>query len=299
MRRWIKIICVVSVLLMSMVFINVPSASAQYIPRSELHFAETAKEVDTSPGSSRTLIFNGTLESSCETAYTVELEVDDESDIPSGWSVSISPSAVRHTEGENCVDDITVIVMAPPEESYGAVAVIKIQTYVRRADVGLNYLGGAAQVTVSVKSFYKVSLTSDTPYQQISPGTETYFYIKIVNLGNLNDLFRIEISNIDSPEFTGWVIQPQYSLVNITEKGTKTVPIKIITPHDWTLWNDKVSKIDINVTSTTSQGVQSSQEISEDFHIYLRQRGTYIPGFDPFFLILCLGIVAIILRKKR
>lgn len=293
MVKGMKFALLTGIILIGMIIGASPAKASPYIPSAVLTFDESSKVIDASPGADRTVIFNATLTSDCATAYTVSLEVDEKSIIPLGWSVAVSPSGVRHESGPH-TDYISVIVRAPPEESYAETATIVIQSYTSRADVGFSYYGGSGAVSASVKPFYRISIACDKPYQEVSPGTEMYFNILVTNLGNINDIFKIEISNID--DFPGWVIQPENSTVSVPEKSAQTARIKILTPHEWTLWKDDVARMDIKVTSTVSSDVSP---VYGEYSVYLRQRGTYIPGFDTVFIIVALGLIAVILKKKH
>ncbi len=278
------------------------NVAAQYIPQSVINFEESSGVVDVSPGSLRVKIFNGTMTSSCDSGYTIELEVNTEkSSIPEGWQVAVSPTAVRHPAGRY-EDDISVIVKALPLASDKDFARIEIQSYVRKTDWTLNYYGGAASVTVGVNPYVELCTKSKAPYMEIKPGKITCFTLTIENLGNFQDNYEIEIINIG--EFPKWVIEPETPTVGYIEpKSSADACIKIVTPRDWILWTDTIYKIQVKVVSTASEQMVAEGEIEhpvvEYYNLYLRLRGTYIPGFDISVLLFVLIFLPFLYKKLK
>ncbi|MDI6887044.1 MAG: hypothetical protein QMC98_00170 [Candidatus Thermoplasmatota archaeon] len=291
MRKSLKLLSLIGIALIAIVAFSSMPVQAQYIPRNEFIFEQYYKEVESEPGTSRTVTFSGTMRSSCETTYTIELRV--ESAIPPGWTVAISPAMVKHTAGEH-TDDINVVVMAPPEATHAQPLTIKIQSYNSRIDVGLRYYGASTVLSVSVKPYYRLAIECPVPYQELAPGKEVAFGLNIKNLGNTHDYFKFEILNRD--ELTGWVLPAEISKISVAEKSSGNFTIKLLAPRDWTIWEDEIVRVDIKVISETSEG--SEKVVSEQFYLYIRQRGTYIPGFDAALVIIALTVVAILAKKK-
>ena len=71
--------------------------------------------------------------------------------------------------------------------------------------------------------------------------------------------------------------------------------LAISLPHDWTIWIDKVETIQLKVISTSSPG----ESVSEEYPIFIRVRGIYIPGFEPAFAILGLAFMAVIIKRRQ
>ncbi|MEW6069266.1 MAG: choice-of-anchor T family protein [Candidatus Thermoplasmatota archaeon] len=290
MRKSLKLISLIGIVLVATTAFFSTSVQAQYIPRNSFFFEKVNAEIESEPGTSRTVTFNGSMESSCETTYTVELCI--ESAIPQGWSVAVSPAMVKHTAGVH-TDYINVVVMAPPEASHAVPLTIKIQSYTCRIEAGLRYYGASITLSVSVKPYYRLAIECSAPYQEIAPGKEVAFGLRINNLGNTDDYFRFEILNRDELGAAGWYIPAEISTIKVLEKRDGNLTVKLIAPRDWTLWRDDVVRLDVKIISDTSKGA-----VSETFYLYVRQRGTYIPGFDSILLIIALTLVAIIAKKK-
>ena len=293
MRIFIGFIIIGSILFSTL---KCPTASASDITIGTASLGVTIdqehQQVDVSPGSNCIAHFTGNISYSYSYQMMIYVSAKIENN-PGGWKVAVTPTKAK--QSGNGTMPFTLDVHAPPETSNSVPGVVVVVD-VEGMPYGWAepYITGHETCMVSVKPFYKLSIECVTPYQQMAPNTETYFNIYIVNLGNSNDIYGVEITNRD--EIKGWIIQEKFSSIYIPEKSIANIPIMVVAPYGWTLWEDKILKIDIKVTSVTSE---NTEEVSEDFNIYVRQRGTYIPGFDPTFMIITLGIMAIVLRRMR
>lgn len=278
-------------LMMGLIFVQ--SANAQVVMTMQVNvsFDQDTKSVNVSPGSDCTVMFSGNITYSYSYRATISVSTRITGENTQGWVVGVSPT--RYTaESGNYPIPLTIMVHVPPETSECATGTISVTVSAMPWGWTETNVVVSDSVVVSVLPYHKTSLSCSTPYTEIGPGRETYFNLQMTNLGNINDTFEIGIENEN--DFPGWVIQKERSSIYVPEKSTENVRIMIITSKDWTLWGDDVVEIKINATSLGSGGT-----VSESYPVYLRQRGSYIPGFDPMFMIIALGIIAIMLRRIR
>ena len=87
-------------------------------------------------------------------------------------------------------------------------------------------------------------------------------------------------------------------VIDVESKDFKLVKITATTPQDWTVWSNEISTVEIKVSSENSE--RSGVIVNEQYTFYTRQKGFYIPGFDPTITILALaGLAAVGVKKKH
>ncbi|MDI6917153.1 MAG: hypothetical protein QMC80_05080 [Thermoplasmatales archaeon] len=276
---------IISLVTISVILLCIPgNASAQYWPVVEFKFTDSPQTVDVEPGANYTVVFHGTLSTHCDNPLTVDFEIK-RSTNAADWTVALSPSSISLPPGDND-RDVTLSVWVPPETSSKISGNIEVTA---RGWVYGSFGGteGKDTVQVHVKPYYKLSIASSEAYQEVTPHSKASFKFNIQNVGNtvINDL----TVSVETP--SGW--RPIYptSSIYINEKEIQSVIISVETPQEWTLWKDKPERINITVSSTQAG-------ISENYNVYVREKGTYIPGFDPIFVIVAFGIALAILGKR-
>ncbi|MEW6069690.1 MAG: choice-of-anchor T family protein [Candidatus Thermoplasmatota archaeon] len=226
-------------------FINEP-VSAQYIIPDRFFFEKVSEIVDVSPEGNRTAIFEGTLETSCEVNYTLRLELN-KSRLPINWYAEVFPDYINRRAGVNS-DNITVVIIVPPEESHSVVGVIKIQTYKKRADNETWYYSASATLSVSVAPYYKIAIACYEPCKEALPGGNVSFTLKIINQGNAPDNISI---NIENKEALKKMITNLPITLSIDEKETKNLTVNITLQEGMR----GLQKIIINISSLSEPTV--------------------------------------------
>jgi len=282
-----------SVILVMMFFciLFIPSnATALFENSLELNFEDKVKEVDVSPSANGTVMFSGILNVSTEYKMEISLKVTVEGEGTENWGASITPSFIECWSGTFEIP-VYVAVKAPPETDHKVCGKIMVDVRGIPWSTGAQPIDADSSLLVNINPYYKFSITPRTPYKEVGPHTFTTLDIEVRNLGNakVNDLV-ISIENED--ELNGWVLLLPASALDIDGRENKIVSIKIETPRDWTLWEDNVQRIVIKVESETGG-------ISETYTMYIRQKGTYIPGFDSMITIIILSMIAIGLRRMK
>jgi len=291
MRRNTVTLSVVFVMIFFCILFVPSNATAVYENSLALYFDDPkVKEVDVSPAANGTAVFSGILKVSAEVKMEVSLSVTVEGEGTENWGASITPSFIECWSGTHDIS-VYVAVKAPPETDHKIHGEIIVDVKGLSWSPGTPYFYAHSSLLVNVNPYYKFSITSSTPYKEIGPHAFTTLDIGVRNFGNtkVNDLV-ISIENED--DLDGWMLLLPASGLDIEGRESKIVSIKVETPRDWTLWEDDVQRIVIKVESETAG-------TSETYTMYISQKGTYIPGFDPMFTIIILSMIAIVLRKVK
>lgn len=290
MKKMFAISIIVPIILNSLVVINLMSehVSAQYY--APLTFDESIKSVDVSLGSNCTVIFNGILHVEWGYPTSTEFYITKSQDIEN-WTVAVSPNPVGLSEGAQTAN-VTVIVTALPETNSNVSGVITIEGTTRTTDPVISLSNDfSSQVTVIVKKYYMLSISSSEPYKEISPGSSIIFNFSVINLGNtmINDLY-IDIENKD--KLGGWIITLPSTAFMINASSTINVSISIATPQKWS--ND-IQEIIIKAESEQAN-------ISKKYSLYVRfstvKKG-FIPGFEAISIIAMLGVCVLLLNRRK
>jgi hypothetical protein len=152
---------------------------------------------------------------------------------------------------------------------------------------------GSSQSDFLVEQFQMMTVFSELPVQEVGPGSQVVFSLRLENTGNFKDEYRIDISNREKLEEKGFII-PQLPKTWV-ELGTPkifTLPIQL--PHDWTIWTDHPETVWITVSSTSSDDL-----VKEMYPLIIRVRGLYISGFESAFALMGIAFIAVVLKKKH
>ncbi len=278
-------------LLWGMAFTYVPhEADAGIRTVVTVSLTPASQEADVSPGSSGVVIFSGTVEVQSGERTVVNLQATAQI----GTAV-VSPSSAVVPAGGGSFP-ISVSVREPPETSY---------TLTDKVTVGGTWQSGALAGPVSetsaqvvIKQFFRMTISTQSPYVEVKPGSQVYFDILIENNGNGRDTFTVEIDPDNLKELTAkdWAVQVGTPKVTIDEKAKKHVTIIATTPQKTTPWKNSIDRIVVVVKSENAQNV--GQNVKETYNLYVRQHGFHIPGFEPAFALLALAMVAALMKKK-
>lgn len=293
MKNKIKTIGLIAVLFAGMLLTvpgNVKGDAEGYIPVASLDIPQpTCKNVDVDPGSDGTAMFSGILHVSCQSPTVTEFEV---TCTQSDWVVTVSPASIGLQAGTNTAE-VTIVVKVPQKTDSDIAGTVHIDGNTRTATPISYSTPFANEVMVQINKYYVFSVSSPAPYIETSPHTRTTMRVNIENMGNtiVDDLY-VTIENKKQLTLAGWTIIEPATKLQIPGEQNITVSIKVETPMDWTLWTDKPQEIVIKVDSETAN-------IHETYSTYIRQKGTYIPGFEPAIMLIALGLIAVMLKKKH
>jgi len=214
--------------------------------------------------------------------------------VDQGWPCSCSPSTIVITDTADHTFGVSVVV---PENWLSANSgTLKIDASGRG---GGFVVTANSQAIINVKPFYRVMIESDTPYREISPGSQAFFSFKVWNYGNAVDTFELEIVNLKDLVNDHWTVTLSTTQVpRIPVAEYRVVKITAQSPRDWTIWKSKPSIVTVRAISVNAR--DASLVVNQAFPMYAYEKGFYIPGFDPMFLVLAMGICAVfVARIKR
>lgn len=255
------------------------------------------KEVDVAPGKPCLVQFTGVVEASQIGPGQQVQQILVNLDVTAGgWAATISPeNMVFESPGTK---PFSFTVKAPTRTSHKvSQEVIVSGTAQEMPGLTIGEVSPSKAVVV-VKQFYKFSVACEKPYLEVQPGKQVMFSIKINNEGNDADTFKISVDNRESLGKIGWTVQLSSQNREILESESDSITVQVTTPTDWTLYKNEVKEVDIKFFSFYAQ-TNDGLNIEEIFPIFVRQKGTYIPGFDPFFVIIGLVGVGLFLKMRK
>ncbi|UCE36956.1 MAG: hypothetical protein JSW00_15890 [Thermoplasmata archaeon] len=290
-RRALRIGLVIFMLLPSMMFFVVPEpAEADIITQVEIIINPPAtKEVDVSPGSTGVVSFTGTV-SLTNINTAIPLMVSLSASVP-GAAASLSPAGMIF-QGAGDTEQQFVLDVTVPLLTVRQPIKFRVDGTWNQGATSGQCIPGEGQVIVT--QFQRLTIFSEMPLIETGPGTQAVFSIRVENTGNFEDEIRWEIVNLEKFSDKGWTI-PLLPKTTIPRLEPKIFSLPITLPHDWTIWTDKVETVQLRVISTSSP----DESVFEEYPIFIRVRGIYIPGFEPVFAVLALAFMAVIVKRRR
>lgn len=238
-----------------------------------------------------TVSFTGTVTVSGQGYYRMDITLSASCD--QGWVTYPTPPTKSVMEGQTPSYSFTVTVTVPagsPSTIVGKVTVVANGKSVYGTAPPDAYTYGSIQVN----QYYWINIESELAYKEVPPGQMTPYTIKVWNRGNGPDNLRFEISNIKDLQGKGWALQlSKYTETAVPPQTYVLLTLQAQAPRDWTIWKTVPTQIMIKVTSSDDP-TGSSQE----YPVTVYERGWYISGFDPIFLIFALVFITVIFKKK-
>ena len=218
------------------------------------------------------------------------------------WPSTISPSTLHFPAGSSEAKPFEVVVRVPnftPFSQPGEVFVTG-QSYTVPGTPLYHDVQGTTGI-ISILPYYQLGISCEKPYIEISPGDPLVFSLKVQNQGNSLDEITIDVTNMGDLAKEEWVVTLGRTTMSLDVNKEEVVKISIGSPEDWTLYRNRVTKVDVTVASATSLESGANPE-SQKYALFIRDKGIYIPGFEPIFALLALAIVAVAMRvstRKR
>lgn len=281
------------IMLLGVALVIAPPASAGVnpVPALTISLDPSSQEAKVSESAQGAVQFTGSVK--VDKLPVERISVVLTSSVDAGWPSQCSPSMMVITDVSAHSFSVTTIVpQATPSNIIGN---LKVDA---KGQGGGFVCTGAAQVIITVKPYYRVMMESDMPYREISPGTQAFYSFKIWNVGNAIDSYEMEIVNLKdlvNKKWTCTLSATQVAKINPNEY--KTVRLTAQSPRDWTIWKSEPTMI--NVKSSSLNAKEEQAVITQSFQLYAYEKGFYIPGFDPIFLIAAMAMGAVILKKRR
>jgi hypothetical protein len=248
--------------------------------------------VDVSVGSDGMVNVQGYVNSSYNVTNPVKVFLVADSDF---GSVAVNPSSFKFQQGNEkkgpCSFELSTRV--PQGYPIDGPTGISVSGYV--IEDNLSYPLSTVETNVSIRPSFSIEAVTP-PHQQIGAGEFVNFAVRITNTGNVEDTYEFNFNNLKD------LCGMEWTIATITPKSfgvdeTKTIVISAQAPQTWTSYRNRVTDIKLVIISQGSRGVGGN--VKEHVSLFVRERGSYIPGFTPSFAIIGIILVSMMVKKKK
>jgi hypothetical protein len=221
-----------------------------------------------------------------------------ENDIKGGdpWGGSVIPPTIAFQYRTGRLIDtynVTVSVTAPPMELMSAKRNVTIN-----GDWFLSpgvMTGEVIPYTfpVAVKHYYLFVIRPIDEYKKVWPSEPAKFKLGIVNQGNSEDVFYIEVDPEDKQnlEDYGYVVEIKQSTIKVAPRSTGIFEFKVYGPQrNIHLWKNQISMIPIRISTPEAPAGEGMVRI---WQVAYYEVGIYIP--DPCLILIVVGIIVLII----
>jgi hypothetical protein len=276
-------------MLSSILMLYIPlEAEGQAIPEIDAVVNPAQVTLDVSPrgtgiGQTSVTISNSAIDASVRVQVRVEA---------AGYQVS--PAFATITVNPQSSKTIPIAVAAILRTSYRVVGATVFAEVTAVNGVPTSGVSEAqAGFIVQSEPYGKVILQSDKPFQKVSPGKEYPFKIKVVNNGNAQDTFVLDVLNKQKLQDKGFSISLSSTTTkNVDPQGYDLITIQMQTPREFG-WKNDYFNLDIKATSDVDTAQKS--EYSLTIWVY----GFGVAGFEPLYSIFALAMIASFMAKKK
>jgi hypothetical protein len=248
--------------------------------------------VDVSGGNDGIVNIQGYVNSSLNGTDQVKVFLESESDF---GPVVVNPSSFRFKGGDEkkgpCSFELATRV--PQNYPIDGPTGISVSGYFMEGN--LSYPLSTVETNVSIRPSFSIEAVTP-PHQQIGAGEFVNFAVRITNTGNVEDTYEFNFNNLKDlcgMEWTIATITPKFFGVD----ETKTIVISAQAPQTWTTYRNRVTEFKMVLISQGSREVGGN--VKEPISLFVRERGSYIPGFTPSFAILGFILVSLVFRKQK
>ncbi len=292
-RRSFLIIALLALMMFSSMVSIVPEeAEANPLTVVTINLQGTPPKVDVSPGKSGIVEITGEVK--CIKYGPDQVKVFLQAQSETGGASIIPPSFVfAGASGTTSTEQFSVTTRVPQGYTFQATPVVTVSGTFSQG--GLDDTVPPVRQILEIIAYYKLEVDNPPP-QEIGPGEFVYFSVRIINVGNAEDTYEFEFENLKN------LVEDQWTIATITPKTfledeAKNIKITAQAPQSWTIWINKVTPLDLKITS--QQSLDTDRVIKYNVPLYVRQKGIYIPGFSPVFAIIGIGMVALVMGKRK
>ncbi len=292
-RVSIMIIALLTLSMISMMMAFVPEeAEASPLTIVTLSLQADPPKVDVSPGSAGIVTMHGTVTCTKFGPDLVKVFLTGTSDF--GTAPVVPSSFVfSGSAGTATTEKFSVTTRVPMGTTFTLTPAVTVQGY---------YDQGALRDTVNpvsqiiqIEPYYKLEVDSPPP-QEIGAGEYVYFLLKITNVGNTEDTYEFVFLNLEDLQDDQWTVAT-ITPKTFQEDDIKTITVSAQAPQTWTIWKNEVQPFNLRILSQQSE--DEGGNVRYEVPLYVRTKGIYIPGFSPVFAIMGIGVVALIMGKRR
>ncbi len=277
-----------------------PTMPDSVVPYATIEIDETNKTGHVAPGESCQVMFNGNVTITCSpgTRMEVSLKV-----IPVMCFAYVTPPVIDVYRSSEVPFEISVILNQ--EESCKNVPTVTVWGMWKIIPSGregsVNPEEGVT-CTVTIAPFYKFSVNSGKSYDEIKPGSKVEYGITIINEGNDDDTFFIDIINFDDLADEGFEVTASHSQITIPEKDSSNVIIFVEAPASIDVTGSTNILVEIN-SQKGSQNNLNPETVTLEVIIPLEDFIFTTEFYLIIFIIIILIVVGSIIylkwRKKK
>ena len=303
MKKHLKIIywIAVSVILLfpliqiSQLTSGAPAPPTSSVPIVNIALEETNKTANVAPGNTCRVTFNGTVSVTCAPGIRVVVTLEA---LPIRCYATVSPPALDFTR--NGEQPFTVTAIMNQKESSKTIGTVTVVGYWH---VEPGSIQGTANpedgitATVFVAPFYDFSIHSSGSYDEVSPDSELVFEITIINEGNDDDVYLIEVTNVDELSDLDFQVELSHSQIWIQENSASIVILSVKTPTGVSTAGSH--KIFIEVYSQKGSEHNLEPESLTCEVIIPFERTIFTPGFFIIIVIIIAAIIGGIFYYRR
>jgi hypothetical protein len=285
----LRVTLLITIMMLVCMFAYVPQeAEASQLTIVTTSINPASQNVNVAPGSTGAILFSG--ECTAEPYGPAPIVVSLQAVMEGGGTAAVSPSSFT-LSNQQTSQPLSISVVVPILISRQSMIKVRLTgTYQQGMSAGSV---GPSEAQVIILQYYKFIVFSENPYQEVSPGDSLVFSLRIENLGNGQDTLVTKVLNQDDLVDDAWTLTP-IPILTIDEKMEKKITYTIQTPQKWTIWQNKIHMIELQMVSEDSGGA-----VKQDYPLFVRAKGVYIPGFEPIFTIMILVGMAFIMQHKR
>ncbi|UCE37246.1 MAG: hypothetical protein JSW00_17505 [Thermoplasmata archaeon] len=249
------------------------------------------KEVDVAPGSSG--FVSSAINVSCQTLDPAPVMVSLSADFPDG-AISLNPASLVFQGPETEPQDVKIGMTVPLLTQASEIPCTISGTWTQGA-----FAGSLEPVTilVFVLPFHRPNISCESPKKEVNKGDGVSFELRINNSGNADDIFHIEIANLEDLKSKGITVD-EISDISIAFLGHELVQVKVHVSSDTKV---KGANIDIVVTSTLDE---EQEEFTYQVNIKINDNpfGLDILSNPLIIVVIIVVIIAVIVyyvKKKK
>jgi len=265
---------------------NSAEAAMNPVPALTITLEPSSQEARVSEGGSGSIQFTGSVKVDKLPADRMFVQLS--SSVDAGWYSQCSPNSIVLTDTK--AQSFSVSAVVPAGTPSNIVGTLRVDA---KGSCGGFISTGRAEAIITVKPYYRVMITSNATFKEITPGTQAFYSFKVWNVGNSMDSYEIEIVNLKELVDKGWTITgPCCQVAKINPNEYKTVRITAQSPRYWVLLKSETTIIALKASSLNAK--EEQKVTSDSIQFLVHEEGSYLglsdfdddpPPMDPAYAI--------------
>ncbi|MDD5502769.1 MAG: hypothetical protein PHH26_04810 [Candidatus Thermoplasmatota archaeon] len=241
------------------------------------------------------------------TPTTIKLTAVPQGDAINWCTASINPAQVyinlgaTPMQGGQQTATATLTIHVTGDAPASATPLIKVTAEAQANGfngMGLESSSGSYDVQIGIGYYSLLQATVPQTLQKGAPYQQITYPVTVTNLGNGKTKIFFDVKNVP----TGWqVTLPSPIILESRQQGGKltqqTVNVVVFTPYK-TGYQNNVGSIRIDVTSKYADDTTIVGDATSINTLTL-SKGFYVPGFDAILMFGAIGLVSLLLRRKK